>query len=258
MKEKVREEYLRRVKAVAKSYLYSRNLFTAINVWAVSVVRYTAGILDWTQKEIKDLDIKTRKILTMNGVFHKKGNVDRLYLNRDAAGRGLISIEDCVALERLNLRNYLLKSPEPLLRAANGILFPEDLKFRQDNVDDGNERVEDVVEENFDGIEQTRLQSGSEYKTDVSDQRVQDLVTKTMHGEWFRGVSTFASQRTFDWVKKGYLDKRTEGFLFAAQEQALQTNWLKGRWKGEDWDRRCRKCREFPEKVSHIISGCSK
>ena len=51
MKQKIEEEYIWRVKAVSKSFLYSRNLFTALNVWAVSVVRYTAGILDWTGDE---------------------------------------------------------------------------------------------------------------------------------------------------------------------------------------------------------------
>jgi len=58
-----------------------RNLMTAINVWAVSVVRYLAGILDWTWKlELARMDVKTWRILTMNGIFHKKGNVDRVYL----------------------------------------------------------------------------------------------------------------------------------------------------------------------------------
>ena len=83
-----------------------------------------------------------------------------------------------------------------------------------------------------------------------------------MHGEWFRNLfERFddASQKTFDWIKKGYLDKRTEGYIFAAQEQALQTNWLKSRiTSGGEVDRSCRKCKEFPEKVSHLISGCSK
>ena len=45
MKERIRSEYISRVKAVAKSFLYSKNLFIAINVWAVSVVRYAAGIV---------------------------------------------------------------------------------------------------------------------------------------------------------------------------------------------------------------------
>ncbi len=43
MKELVRKEYLRRVRRVARSRLYAGNLITAVNVWAVSVVRYTAG-----------------------------------------------------------------------------------------------------------------------------------------------------------------------------------------------------------------------
>ena len=47
-KEKVRKEYLRRVKA-AGSQLYAGRLLQAVN--AVSVARYTAGILNWTEKE---------------------------------------------------------------------------------------------------------------------------------------------------------------------------------------------------------------
>ena len=68
LKELVTDEYLRRVKAVARSKLYSRNLFNAVNSWAVSVVRYSAGILNWKENELKSIDVKTRKILTMNGI----------------------------------------------------------------------------------------------------------------------------------------------------------------------------------------------
>ena len=46
--------------------------------------------------------------------------------------------------------------------------------------------------------------------------------------------------------------------IFSAQEQALQTNWLKSRITGGEVDRLCRKCKEFPEKISHVVSGCSK
>ena len=46
MKEKVRQEYMKRVKLVAKSKLYGGNLIKAINAWAIGVVRYNAGILD--------------------------------------------------------------------------------------------------------------------------------------------------------------------------------------------------------------------
>ena len=54
MKNKLKEEYLRRVKLITRSKLYARNIFPAINSWAVSVVRYGAGIVDWRAKELKD------------------------------------------------------------------------------------------------------------------------------------------------------------------------------------------------------------
>ena len=46
---------------------------------AVSVVRYSAGVLEWTVKEWRAMDVKTRKLLTMFGAFHKRSSVDRLY-----------------------------------------------------------------------------------------------------------------------------------------------------------------------------------
>ena len=102
------------------------------------------------------------------------------------------------------------------------------------------------------------METSEEYKESVHNDLVSDLASKSMHGEWFRNLGNNTSLKSSDWITKGYLDKRTEGYIFAAQEQALQTNWLKSRITGGEWDRSCRKCKEFPEKVSHIISGCSK
>ena len=59
MKELVRKEYLKRVKLVANSWLYGGNMVQSVNTWAVSVVRYTAGILEWNDSELKAMDVKT-------------------------------------------------------------------------------------------------------------------------------------------------------------------------------------------------------
>merc|ERR1712048_1001393 len=59
MKEKVGKEYLRRVKILAKSKLYAGNLVRGINAWAVGVIRYSAGILDWTCNDLRKLDTKS-------------------------------------------------------------------------------------------------------------------------------------------------------------------------------------------------------
>ena len=65
MKEKTIKEYKRRLQLVLKSKLNARNKITAINAWAVAVFRYRAGILQWKESELKDVDRKSRKTMTM-------------------------------------------------------------------------------------------------------------------------------------------------------------------------------------------------
>ena len=56
VKKKVASEYTKRVRKVLKSNFNGGNSIRAINSWAVLVIRYTAGIVDWTQAELEDLD----------------------------------------------------------------------------------------------------------------------------------------------------------------------------------------------------------
>ena len=63
----------------------------AHNIFAVPVFTLIFGILDWTKDEIQNIDIRTRKILTCTGNYHKNRNVDRLYTKHEAGGRGLNS-----------------------------------------------------------------------------------------------------------------------------------------------------------------------
>jgi hypothetical protein len=126
MKKLVRKEYLRRVRRVAGSRLNGGNLITAVNVWAVSVVRYTAGVLDWNAGELKGMDVKTRKLLTLNGAVNRRSNTDRLYMKPKVGGRGLISMEECVRAEEAGLRDYVMDSGEWMLKVgANGMVAGE-------------------------------------------------------------------------------------------------------------------------------------
>ena len=47
MKRKIRCEYFRRLKRVLKSKLSGKNVIMAVNTWAVSVLRYGAGLMNW-------------------------------------------------------------------------------------------------------------------------------------------------------------------------------------------------------------------
>ena len=70
------------------------NMIKAINMWAVSLIRYAGGIIEWMKQELKELDHTTRKLLPMKGGLHPRDCVTRLYVPRKHGGRGLISVED--------------------------------------------------------------------------------------------------------------------------------------------------------------------
>ena len=118
MKDKIKKEYYRRVRQLTSSKLNGGNTIRAINSRAVSLVRYSAGILKWTQDELKAMDRKKRKIMTVNRMYHPQSDTDRLYIPRMEGGRGLLSIADCVETEEQNLSLYLNQSEEGLLRLS--------------------------------------------------------------------------------------------------------------------------------------------
>ena len=61
------------------SELSGYNKYIAHNAFSLLVLIPTFGILDWTKNEIKNMDIKIRKVLNMTGNFHCNSNVDQLY-----------------------------------------------------------------------------------------------------------------------------------------------------------------------------------
>ena len=65
MKDKFRNEYFRKAKLILKSKLNGRNKIMALNTWAVSILRYGAGILKWNKNELQKMDRKTRKFMTI-------------------------------------------------------------------------------------------------------------------------------------------------------------------------------------------------
>ena len=61
MKENIGNEYIRRVKLICKSNLNYGNFISGLNAWAIGVMRYSGGIIDWRKEELQDMDQKTRK-----------------------------------------------------------------------------------------------------------------------------------------------------------------------------------------------------
>ena len=94
MKDKIKKEYLKRSRKLRNTKLSSRNLIKGINTWAGPLVRYLGPFLKWTRDELKQMDQRTRKLMTMHKPLHPRDDVDRLYVSRKEGGRRLASVED--------------------------------------------------------------------------------------------------------------------------------------------------------------------
>ena len=80
MKDKIQKEYLRITRKLLETKLSSRNLIKGITTWAVPLVSYSGPFRKWTRDKLKQMDQRTRKLMTMHKAFHPRDDVDRLYV----------------------------------------------------------------------------------------------------------------------------------------------------------------------------------
>ena len=226
-KVRLKAEYIRRVKKCLKSKLNGGNMIKAINTWAVSLMRYSAGIVEWTKEDLDVTDRRTRKLMTMHGMLHPRSNVSRLYLPRSEGGRGLLSVADSVNIERRSLHCHVRRTEESLLKVAQRYT-----------------RADEV--------------GPKEYKRERKEERHQDWRNKPLHGRFLRCTEEVASSKSWNWLKSGELKKETEGLITAAQDQSLRTNVMKARIEKANVSPMCRMCNKAEETVFHIVSECSK
>ena len=173
MKDKIRKEYLRRRRKLLETKLSVRNLIKGINTWAVPLVRYSGPFLKWTREELKQMDQRTRKLMTMHKALHPRDDVDRLYVSRKEGGRGLASIEDSVDASIQRLEDYIEKHERGLITTI------------------GND-TDNTID---DRITTTRKQKWEE---------------KQIYGRFKRLINNFSHQNTWTWLRKGNLKREPE------------------------------------------------
>ena len=83
IKDKIQKEYWRGTRKLLETKLASRNLIKGINTWAVHLVRYSGSFLKWTRDEVKQMDQRSRKLMTMHNALHPRDNTDRQYVSRE-------------------------------------------------------------------------------------------------------------------------------------------------------------------------------
>ena len=118
MKTKLQMEFTRRARMILGSELNGNNKVIAINSYAVPVIQYSFGIINWKLEEIRKIDRKFRKLLTMHGLHNPKADVDRLYVNRQMGGRGLIQIEAAFTKAIIGLAFYPTENKNQLMQIS--------------------------------------------------------------------------------------------------------------------------------------------
>eukprot|EP00957_Ditylum_brightwellii_P044341 3364527-Ditylum_brightwellii.AAC.1 len=114
VKDQTKKKYFSHLQRILKSGMNGGNIMTAICAYAVPVLRYTFGIIKWIKGELKNMDVKTRKLLTTHGYHHPKANTHMLYLHQSRGGRGLTGLEDSYNNKCSALVKYVVKSDDPL------------------------------------------------------------------------------------------------------------------------------------------------
>ena len=243
------KEYKRRVRKIWNSELYWNNKATAHNTLTVPVFTPTIGILQWTKKEICDIDVATRKILSYTGNLHERADINRLYVPRKQGGRGLTSFEDIYISRHIILAEHL--NEQKSINSFHGKIVGHE----QDKII----RLGEMFKQEL-VLSTTKKASRETITQKLKQIHLEAWKNKPMHGNIFRKVEAdqeIDTQASHSWLITG-LSSYMEGYASALQEQEIATRaTIKRRTKESSIESKCRLCKDLEENVFHVLGSCS-
>ena len=263
MKEKIRKECYRRVRALLKSELNAQNRITAINTLAIPVVSYSFNIINWNMSELRKIDTKIRKLMTSNRMHHPKADKDRLYLPRIEGGRGMIQLELSYKTATIALQKYISSSKDWMLNLVNEhekskrahSVSKESAKFikqfnMQHLVNNDAQDLPPTVQAKK--IRQTAKKEGQKQLNEKWED-------KPLHGQYpLRSKQADVDKKhTHQWLRSSGLKAESEGLILAAQDQSLMTRNFEANVLKNGANPSCRLCDKAVETVDHLVAGCS-
>ena len=192
IKGKIQKKYLRRTRKLVQTKLSHRNLIKGINTWAVFIVRYSGPFLKWTGEELKQMDLRTRKPMTMYKALHPRDDVEKLRVLRKEGGRGLASIKDSVDASIQQLKDYKEKHEGGLISA---------MSYDTNNTMDNKMTI----------VRKHKWEQRRHY------------------GRFKRRINNITHKRTWTWLKKRNFKKEAESLLIAALNNAIRINHIKAK-----------------------------
>ncbi|KAL0840474.1 hypothetical protein ABMA28_015720 [Loxostege sticticalis] len=237
-KIKLVQQFKHRLNSLMKSQLYSRNLTKAINTFAVPILTYSFGIINWTKTDLKNIQRIINTTLTKHRKHHPRACIQRQTLPRNEGGRGIIDIQNLHNKQISTLRSYFhTKATTSILHQA---IVQADTKFTPLNLQDTSTQINE---------------------TQVTTQtKIQEWARKSLHGRHRHdlcqpNVDKLASNA---WLGRGELFPETEGFMIAIQDQIIETrNYQKHILRTPNLPTDlCRKCISNSETIQHITGAC--
>ena len=178
--------------------------------------------LEWTKEEIEGIDIKTRKLLCLTGSFHRNSNVDRLYVPRQAGGRGMNSILDI----------FVVRLIATTIHIEN---ISKKHKYLQEVKRHENQGLLRVIREWLESLGHTINEDEDTKKIsrDIRDtlknNHIERWNSMAQHGfvkTKQREVGDYNDELSNSWLKVPNITSHAEGYIFAIQEQEIKTRAL--------------------------------
>ena len=248
------------MRKICKTQLTNKNKITAINQLAMPVITYSFGIIDWPQKDINRLDVKTRKMLTLHRVIYRNQCLPRLYLPRGEGGLGLSEVNHQHRATIVSTCQYLRSTQNPTLKMVyvhQQTRASKTTSNTQLAEHFGLECLTDEVETPYKPATEIARKSRKKYTKTFHKEICQEWANH-QRAKYFLGELSqeyIDKEGSLDWLKRGALHFDQERTIMAAQDQGLMTNAFK-KMSGLSSDNRCRFCHTEVETVSHLTSSC--
>ena len=238
--ERIKIEIGRRTELLCKKPLSAKNLFNAINQYAISVINYHIGVLKLEPEDFKELDSYIRNILMKHKIHQQPACLERLYLPRKELGRGLSSVEFKSEQMLLNLKLNLKVSKNISKRRA------AILKVEQESVTHLSV-IENFLKAKYNlNSTPTQKSLNEAQKTHLFN----DISKKTNHQKLFnvktnKHVSITASS---NWLRFGNIKANEEGRLCGLQDRNLFCGNIPI----------CNHCKEARKTIDHLATRCDR
>ena len=219
-------------------------------IFATPVTTPTFGILICTKEELEQIDVKTRKLLTALGCFHRNSDADRLYSDRSKGGGGLNSLFDIFIARLISISQHLKEQAPTNAYLAGGGGGGSLVRVAEELVKCFNIDVTQA-----EGPKKLSAQT----KQNMKDNHLKAWIAKPQHGYLFRTRAAAKDPNECyanAWMKKSSFSAHVEGYLCHSgrgiADQCIKTK----RMKDSGISPFCRLWKNNRETIQHVIASC--